>query len=57
MEEKYNPQTIESRWQKYWEREKIFNVDDDYTKENITFWKCFPTHREKFTWDTFVIIQ
>ena len=42
MEEKYNPQTIESRWQKYWEREKIFNVDDDYTKEKYYLLEMFP---------------
>ncbi|MFH1947369.1 MAG: leucine--tRNA ligase [Candidatus Magasanikbacteria bacterium] len=32
--EKYNPQKIEEKWQKYWEKEKLFKTPDDATPEN-----------------------
>ena len=32
---KYNPKLIEKKWQKYWEKNKTFEVKDDATKEKF----------------------
>ena len=42
MEEKYNFQKIESKWQKYWEENKSFKVTDDPDKEKYYCLEMFP---------------
>ena len=42
MEEKYNFQKIESKWQKYWEENKSFKVAEDKDKEKYYVLEMFP---------------
>ena len=42
MEEKYNFSKIESKWQKYWEDNKSFKVDEDESKEKYYVLEMFP---------------
>ncbi|MBR2546961.1 MAG: leucine--tRNA ligase [Eubacterium sp.] len=42
MEEKYNFQKIESKWQKYWEENKSFKVEEDENKEKYYVLEMFP---------------
>lgn len=42
MSEKYNPQKIESKWQKYWEKEKLFEAQDNSKKEKYYALVEFP---------------
>lgn len=42
MVPKYNPLTIERKWQAYWEREKIFKVELDTSKEKYYVLEMFP---------------
>ncbi len=42
MEEKYNFQKIESKWQKYWEDSKSFKVTEDPDKEKYYCLEMFP---------------
>ncbi len=42
MEEKYNFQKIESKWQKYWEENKSFKVGEDKDKEKYYVLEMFP---------------
>ena len=42
MEEKYNFQKIESKWQKYWEENKSFKVTEDENKEKYYVLEMFP---------------
>ena len=42
MEEKYNPQQIESKWQKVWEQAKTYEVTEDKNKEKYYVLEMFP---------------
>ena len=42
MEENYNPQEIESRWQKLWEDAKTYEVTEDSDKEKYYVLEMFP---------------
>ncbi len=42
MNHRYDPQSIESRWQKLWENEKTFKTSDDYTKPKYYVLDMFP---------------
>ena len=35
MEERYDPKTIEEKWQTYWEESKIFKTEVDESKEKF----------------------
>lgn len=34
--DKYNPNSIEKKWQKYWEENKTFKTSDDKSKKDFT---------------------
>jgi len=40
--DKYNPQKIEKKWQKYWENEKIFRVSNNFSKPKKFILDMFP---------------
>lgn len=42
MKDKYIPQEIEAKWQKYWEEHKSFKTDNDTTKEKYYVLEMFP---------------
>ncbi|MEA1968309.1 MAG: leucine--tRNA ligase [Thermodesulfobacteriota bacterium] len=42
MEERYNPEKVEPKWQKYWEENHIFNVKEDKTKKKYYLLEMFP---------------
>ncbi len=42
MDEKYNPKTIESKWQDAWEKSKLFKVTEDPDKEKYYLLEMFP---------------
>jgi len=42
MDEKYEPKKIESKWQEYWETEKLFKVDEDAGKDKYYLLEMFP---------------
>ncbi len=42
MEQKYNPKTIEARWQNHWEKTGIFKVTEDPAKEKYYLLEMFP---------------
>ena len=42
MNKKYNPSKIEEKWQKLWEREQTFAVDEDGTKKKYYLLEMFP---------------
>ena len=39
---KYNPQKLETKWQKYWEREGLFTVGEESAKEKYYLLEMFP---------------
>jgi len=39
---RYKPQDIEPKWQDYWEREKLFEVQEDPSKEKYYLLEMFP---------------
>jgi len=39
---KYDPQTIEKKWQAVWEKEKLFKVTEDPLKEKYYLLEMFP---------------
>ncbi len=39
---KYDPQTIEKKWQAYWDRERLFKVHEDPQKEKYYLLEMFP---------------
>jgi leucyl-tRNA synthetase len=39
---KYDPQELEKKWQDYWEKEGLFKVDEDPTKEKYYLLEMFP---------------
>ena len=42
MDVKYLPKNIEKKWQEYWEREKLFEVEDDPSREKFYLLEMFP---------------
>ena len=42
MEKKYNPEVIEKKWQEFWDREKLFKVEIDPSKEKYYLLEMFP---------------
>jgi leucyl-tRNA synthetase len=42
MQSKYNPGVIEKKWQKFWEKEKLFNVEIDNSKTKYYLLEMFP---------------
>ena len=42
MERKYNFSAIESKWQKYWDENKIYSVDENQDKEKLYLLEMFP---------------
>jgi leucyl-tRNA synthetase len=42
MEEKYNPEGIESKWQQYWKENGLFSVQTDPMKEKYYLLEMFP---------------
>ncbi|MBF0398346.1 MAG: leucine--tRNA ligase, partial [Desulfobacterales bacterium] len=42
METKYDPKTIEPIWQEYWEKSKLFKVEEDTTKKKYYLLEMFP---------------
>jgi leucyl-tRNA synthetase len=42
MEERYDPKTIESKWQNFWEISKLFKVKEDPGKEKYYLLEMFP---------------
>ncbi len=42
MDERYEPKTIESKWQKFWEETKLFKVEEDLHKEKYYLLEMFP---------------
>ncbi len=42
MDQKYDPKTIEARWQQHWEKNGIFKVTEDPAKEKYYLLEMFP---------------
>ena len=42
MDEKYNPQKIEEKWQNNWETSKLFKVEEDPSREKYYLMEMFP---------------
>ena len=42
MERKYNPQEIEEKWQKYWDKKQIFRVTEDPNRKKYYLLEMFP---------------
>ena len=42
MQETYNPQEIEEKWQQEWEEKKIFKVTEDPQKDKFYVLEMFP---------------
>ena len=42
MKERYYPEAIEVKWQKYWEEEKLFRAEEDPTKEKYYLLEMYP---------------
>ncbi len=36
MAETYNPEEIEKKWQEYWKKEKLFEVNEDSGRKKLT---------------------
>jgi leucyl-tRNA synthetase len=42
MEKKYNPEVIEKKWQEFWDKEKLFKVEIDPSREKYYLLEMFP---------------
>lgn len=42
MERRYNPHEIEPKWQKYWEENKLYKSEVDYSKKKYYILEMFP---------------
>ncbi len=42
MEQKYSPKSIETKWQKYWDDSRVFEVREDPDKEKYYLLEMFP---------------
>lgn len=38
----YDPQKIETKWQKKWEKDKIFEVKEEFTKKKFYILEMYP---------------
>ena len=47
---RYNFNTIEAKWQKYWEDNNTFQCKTDKTKKKFYCLEMFPYPSGKFTW-------
>ena len=48
--ERYNFKSIESKWQKFWEKINPSRHQTIKLNKNFIVWKCFLIHRVKYTW-------
>ena len=46
----YNPHDIESKWQRTWSLEGVFEAEVDHSKPKFYCLEMFPTHLEICTW-------
>ena len=49
--DRYNFNTIEKKWQKFWDENQTYKTSIDKKKKNFMSQKCFLTRLEKYTWD------
>ncbi|MBF0228103.1 MAG: leucine--tRNA ligase [Desulfamplus sp.] len=42
MDDRYNPEKVESRWQEYWEKNHIFSASEDDSKKKYYLLEMFP---------------
>ncbi|MBF0234365.1 MAG: leucine--tRNA ligase [Desulfamplus sp.] len=42
MDERYNPEKVESKWQEYWEKNHIFRASEDKSKNKYYLLEMFP---------------
>jgi len=42
MDKKYNPEAVEKKWQEFWDREKLYKVDLNASKEKYYVLEMFP---------------
>jgi leucyl-tRNA synthetase len=42
MDAKYSPRSVETRWQGYWDKERLFQVKEDPTREKYYLLEMFP---------------
>ncbi len=42
MDRKYDPEVVEKKWQEFWDREKLFKVELDTSKEKYYLLEMFP---------------
>ncbi|MCG8632874.1 MAG: leucine--tRNA ligase [Desulfobacterales bacterium] len=42
MEERYNPSAVEPKWQEYWNKNQLFKVDEDPSREKYYLLEMFP---------------
>ena len=42
MEQKYSPKSIEKKWQQYWDKSRVFKVDEDGDREKYYLLEMFP---------------
>lgn len=42
MDERYEPKTIEAKWQDFWKKERLFKVEEDPNKEKYYLLEMFP---------------
>ncbi|MFO7554589.1 MAG: leucine--tRNA ligase [Desulfobacterales bacterium] len=42
MDERYEPKTIEAKWQNFWKKERLFKVEEDPKKEKYYLLEMFP---------------
>ncbi|MBF0210151.1 MAG: leucine--tRNA ligase [Desulfamplus sp.] len=42
MDDRYNPEKVESRWQEYWEKNHIFRASEDKSKNKYYLLEMFP---------------
>jgi leucyl-tRNA synthetase len=42
MEQRYHPEAIEVKWQRYWEEKKLFRAEEDPTKEKYYLLEMYP---------------
>ena len=52
MEQKYNPKSIEEKWQHYWDKSRVFEVGEDKGKEKYYLLEMFPYPPAAFIWAT-----
>ncbi len=42
MKERYHPEEIEAKWQRYWEQKQLFRAEEDPTKEKYYLLEMYP---------------